>query len=163
MTRHLQRIFPVIWLVAGLGCSESSRPTPVALSNPSPTSTPTPADKPQAKVSRIRLVPFTSESMTNAQMVLVDWENTGTVPIYEVYARIDLYDSANQLMEFSSSKSQCIFAAAREDQKIEPGKEYKQKDGEGFVVIEMPGSSARAKRVSVEIVRLESELASIYK
>lgn len=85
---------------------------------------------------------------------MLDWDNTGEIPIVAVYARIDLYDANGQLLPEASLASQRIFAASGAVPRIEPGASYQMPTGAGVAVNARAGRVAQ--RVAVEVVRLET-------
>jgi hypothetical protein len=117
----------------------------------------TPAAITQAKIMRVRIVPFTNPQGRRFQMVMIDWRNTGTLPIAALFVRVDLYDVKGQFMSLESAASMCVFAAETESQKVQPSKTYQEPAGDGFVVVSATGNIAR--RANVEIVRADPNLS----
>lgn len=102
-----------------------------------------------AVVVNSRLVPFTTAQGQQAQMVLVDWRNTGSTPIRVVHADIVPYDSSGNKLD-SGAPDYTIYAVSSSSSGIAPGSTYSEPDGEGFVVV----SSSPAARVEVQITRV---------
>lgn len=115
-------------------------------------------EAPQVEISRVRIVPFVNSQGRKLQMVMIDWKNTGALPIAALHVSLDLYDEKGQLMKEESLASECIFTAKRQGQAIKPGDAYEEPIGEGIVVLSPTGNSAR--RAEVEIVRVDAQVAS---
>jgi hypothetical protein len=82
-----------------------------------------------------------------AQMVLTDWQNTGTQPITCVHARITAYGPDGEELS-SGAPDYVIFAT--EKRPIQPGETYHEPDGDGFVLFPYEGM---ASRVDVAIIK----------
>ena len=142
---------------ANLSVSPSATVMPITSASPVISTLPLPIQTPQAKLTRVRIVPFINPQGRRFLMVMIDWKNTGTLPIAALFARIDLYDSDKQFMSLESASSYCIFAAEKESQKIKPGEVYQEPVGDGFVVVSAMGNVA--SRANVEIVRVDTQLS----
>lgn len=81
-------------------------------------------------------------------MLLIDWENAGSVPIKEIWAAVSAYDDSGNLLKSSSCSRYCIFAVD-DEHAVQPGEIYRRPDGTGFVVLPSEGKASRAQ---VEIV-----------
>lgn len=136
---------PVSFAPAGGGAGFRSLPTPAtaapAISSPS---------RAEATVQNVRLIPWRTANGKAAQMVLTDWQNTGTLPIKSVYAEITAYDATGRVLD-SGAPDYCIFAVEREAPAIQPGQSYHEPDDDGFILLS--GFYGEASRVTVRILR----------
>lgn len=106
---------------------------------------------PSAEVVSTRLVSFTTASGAAAQMVLINWRNTGKAPIRTVYADIVPLDDDGNVLE-SGAPDYTIFATEDAKDAVPPGVVYDEPDGEGFVLLPSYG---RAERVRARITRVK--------
>ena len=106
-----------------------------------------------AEVVESRLIPFVTANGAQAQMVLINWKNTGTTPIRVVHANIIAYDS-NGVTLSSSANDYTIYAVSDERPGISSNRTYIEPDGEGFVLLPLDGSSSNASRVEAQITRV---------
>lgn len=97
-----------------------------------------------AEVVRARVVPFTTAMGEAAQMVLIDWKNTGGTPIRTVYADIIPIGADGTVLE-SGASDYTIFAAEEESEAVQPGRVYREPNGEGFVLFPAYGLAVRAR------------------
>ncbi len=109
-----------------------------------------------AQVVESRLIPFTTANGVQAQMVLIDWKNTGTTPIRVAYADIIAYDG-NGVQLSSSARDYTIYTVADSRSGISPTRTYTEPDGEGFVLIPPDGPSSQATRVEAKITRVKEK------
>lgn len=110
----------------------------------------TSSQRASAKVVRVRLVPFTTAQGGRAQMVLVNWTNTGTTTIRAVDADIIPYDALGNKLA-SGASDYAIYAVSDSSPGISPGETYIEPDGKGFTLV--PGF-ANAARVEVNITEV---------
>jgi len=136
----------------------SDVPSVVAPASSETESIPTsPQIQESAEIVRGRLEPFVTAQGESAQIVMVDWQNTGSTTIRAVFADINAYDAEGNKLD-SSAPDYCIYACADSSPGISPGETYTIPDGQGFVLAnspEIPGFS-QASRVEVTITRVSS-------
>lgn len=87
-------------------------------------------------------------------MVLINWQNTGDRPIGALWVSIQPFDAAGHPIGGGNDK-QCVFAADRRSQKIQPHQAYNEPYGNGYVLF--PELYGEAERVEARIVRIDSE------
>lgn len=123
-----------------------SLPPPLTTSPPPSTlpAAPTPSVLPvaAAEIVSYRLVDFRTATGQGRKMLLVDWKNTGTLPIYGVKADISALDYEAPNYTIFSSESRPIL----------PGQTYREPYGEGHVLLPMEGTPNDA-RVSISDVK----------
>jgi hypothetical protein len=83
-------------------------------------------------------------------MAVVDWKNTGDVPIRAVFAAITPYTADGHRIP-NGATDYCIYATSGPG--IAPGETYVEPNDEGFVLIVAPGVFSAAARVDVRISR----------
>lgn len=133
----------------------NDRPSEVSPIPARPDSIPiTPQQQGSVEIVRVRAVPYVTAQGAQAQMVLVDWKNTGSTTIREVFADITAYDAGGNKLD-SGAQDYCIYAVFSSDPGISPGETYTEPEDEGYVLVNAPditGFSAAAK-VEVRITR----------
>lgn len=138
---------PAPFVPAGGGDGFGGLPTPApaaaAFSSPS---------RAEATVQNVRLIPWRAANGNPAQMVLTDWQNTGTLPIKSAYAEITAYDATGRVLD-SGAPDYCIFAVEREARAIQPGQSYHEPDDAGFILLS--AVYGEASRVTVRILRVK--------
>jgi len=136
----------------------SRTPPPTSPATPPKPSAPSVPGQPQATLVRARLVPFRTAQGLAAQMVIVDWKNTGNTPIRAVHATMTPYDAAGRPLT-NGAKDYTIYATfTNESPGIAPGETYVEPEDEGFVLT--PGAGNReAVRVDVTITRAMEKVA----
>jgi hypothetical protein len=106
---------------------------------------------PSAEVLRARVVPFTTAEGTQAEMVLVDWKNTGTTTIRAVDADIIPYDAHGNKLE-SGANNYTIFAVSDSSPGVASGEKYTEPNGEGFTLAPGFGKANRVEVIITEVV-----------
>jgi hypothetical protein len=104
----------------------------------------------QAEVVRVRLVPFTNPQGKVLQMLLIDWKNTGTLPIGQVNATVTFFDADGQQLD--EIRNWSVFATHDQKKAIKPGQAYEALNNDGFVFMTPDGTKATtAKAVLTKV------------
>jgi hypothetical protein len=90
-------------------------------------------------------------------MVMVDWRNTGSTPVGAVFANIAVLDQSGARMMMSAD-DYCVFAAATDAEKVRPGVQYVEPEGNGYAVVSVPPEGAPS-RVEVSVSRVQETSA----
>lgn len=107
------------------------------------------AQQPTVTLVKSRTVPWKMPNGKKTKMVLIDWKNTGKVPVKAVYAEINVFDKQGRKL-MGSTPDYTVFYTDNPKSAIGPGKTYKEPDGEGYVLVPIDGVPDRA---TVKIVR----------
>lgn len=102
----------------------------------------------QATLVGSRLVATTTGSGQPAKMVMVDWRNTGSVPIRSVFADIVAYDANGARLQ-SGAPDYCVFVVDNASPGVQPGQVH-YATGPGFLLMPVWGDPVRC---SVRITR----------
>jgi hypothetical protein len=94
----------------------------------------------QAEVVRVRLVPYTNPQGRILQMLLIDWKNTGTLPIGLVNATVTFFDADGQQLD--EIRNWSVYATHDQKKAIKPGQAYEALPGDGFVFMTPDGAKA---------------------
>jgi hypothetical protein len=109
----------------------------------------------QAEVVRVRLVPFTNPQGKVLQMMLIDWKNTGTLPIGQVNATVTFFDADGQQLD--EIRNWSVFATYDPKKTIKSGQAYEALNIDGFVFITPDGTkAATAKAVLTKVAGVPS-------
>lgn len=109
----------------------------------------------QADVIRVRLVPSLSAQGKAVQTLLIDWKNTGTLPIGQVNATVTFFDADGRQLD--EIKNWSVFATYDRKKMIKPGQAHEELNKDGFVFMTPDGSkAATAKAVLTKVAGLPS-------
>lgn len=109
----------------------------------------------QAEIVRIRLEPFISAQGKSVQKLLIDWKNTGSLPIGQVIATVTFFDADGRPLD--EIKHWSVFTTHDRKQMIKPDQTYQEPNTDGFVLVTPDGSkAATAKAVLTKIAGLPS-------
>jgi hypothetical protein len=110
----------------------------------SPKLTPAANQTAQVALVRYRIILFRTAQGIDTKMLMVDWKNTGKVPVRIVKADIDVYDASGNRLS-ASAKDHHLYAAARDEPGIKPGQTFQTKSGEGYILLSYDGTPAKVK------------------
>ena len=102
----------------------------------------------QIEIAKIKIEPFRMAQGKEVQILLVDWKNTGKLPVGLVKAELTFFDSQDR--QIDQVKSDRIFTASNERAEIKPGSVYREPKNDGFVIVPML-ESAIAVRATVNL------------
>jgi hypothetical protein len=109
----------------------------------------------QAEVIRVRLVPSVSAQGKVVQTMLIDWKNTGTLPIGQVNATVTFFDADGRQLD--EIRNWSVFATYDRKKMIKPGQAYEEPNNDGFVFMTPDGSkAATAKAVLTKVAGIPS-------
>ncbi len=109
----------------------------------------------QAEVIRVRLVPSLSAQGKAVQTLLIDWKNTGTLPIGQVNATVTFFDADGRQLD--EIKNWSVFATYDRKKMIKPGQAHEEPNNDGFVFMTPDGSkAATAKAVLTKVAGIPS-------
>jgi len=149
-------ILGVIILVAARYVLDSKiAPRPVPAPSPAqlaPAISPQPSSGYSAEIVKTRIAPFDTGDGVRQQMILVDWKNTGTLPIGTVNATMTFFDKHGR--EIEEVKDYTIFLTESQDKTIKPGETYVEADGDGFVIIALPPLYRKAARADMVLTKV---------
>lgn len=94
----------------------------------------------QAEILRVRLAPFVSPQGKTLQIVLIDWKNTGTLPIGQVSATVTFFDADGQQLD--EIKNWSVFTTYDRKKMIQPGQTVQGSNNDGFVFLTPDGTKA---------------------
>ena len=107
----------------------------------------------QAEIVRTRLIPYTTAQGKELQKLLIDWKNTGTLPIGQVTATLTFFDAGGR--QIDEVKNWSLFVTHDLKKTIKPGGIVEELNGDGFVVTTTDDSkAATAKAVLTKIAGL---------
>ena len=101
-----------------------------------------PADY-QIEIAQIKIEHFRMARGNEVQILLVDWKNTGKLPVGLVKAELTFFD--NQDRQIDQVKSYRIFTASSASGEIKPGSVYREPKSDGFVIVPMPVTAIAAR------------------
>ena len=93
-------------------------------------------------------------------MVMIDWKNCNSEPVYAAYANIVPFDADGQELG-SGVKDYPVFFSETPASFVNAGETYIEPEGEGFVLLS--NAFGKATRVDVEITKLLSAQGTIEK
>ena len=102
----------------------------------------------QIEIAQIKIEPFRMARGKEVQILLVDWKNTGKLPVGLVKAELTFFDSQDR--QIDQVKSYRIFTALNERTEIKPGIVYREPKNDGFVIIPRL-ETTRAARATVNL------------
>lgn len=102
----------------------------------------------QIEITQIKIEPFRMARGKEVQILLVDWKNTGKLPIGLVKAELIFFDSQDR--QIDQVKSYRIFTALNERAEIKPGNSYREPKNDGFVIVPTL-ESTKAVRATVNL------------
>lgn len=109
----------------------------------------------QAEVIRVRLVPSISAQGKAVQTLLIDWKNTGTLPIGQVNATVTFFDADGRQLD--EIRNWSVFATYDRKKTIKPGQAHEEPNNDGFVFMTPDGSkAATAKAVLTKVAGIPS-------
>ncbi len=106
----------------------------------------------QAEVARVRLIPWTTAQGKEAQMLLIDWKNTGAEPIGLVRATMRFFGQNGEQLD--QVKDYTIFVTYDKKKAIKPGKTYQEPDDKGFILVPMPPGFQKAVRAEAALTKI---------
>jgi hypothetical protein len=102
----------------------------------------------QIEIAQIKIEPFRMAQGKEVQILLVDWKNTGKLPVGLVKAELSFFDSQDRKID--QIKSYRIFTALSAKAEIKPGTVYREPKNDGFVIIPVP-ETTKAARATVKL------------
>lgn len=134
--------------------------TPAALPPGVPVTVPTTAlpvapyaPRLQVRIDHSRLVPLTTPQGLSAYKLLIDWENTGALPVSLVKATLVFYDEAGR--ELQRVNDYTIFMTDNPNRSVRPGEIYRMPEDAGFVYTPLPPDLLPAARAGVAVTKVE--------
>jgi hypothetical protein len=150
----MKRIRACIFLVLAFGFSFACENKSTEPSRPVNT-TVSPDDRPgfaNAEIVQTRIVPIKTALGKPAHELLIDWKNTGTVPIFQVKARFKVFTASGVQIESFSQSSYFIFVTSNPEKAILPDQIYKEPSGSGHYLLKTPSETRIPAKAQAEIV-----------
>ena len=97
----------------------------------------------QIEIAQVKIEPYRMAQGKEVQILLIDWKNTGKLPVGLVKAELTVFDSQDRKID--QTKSYRIFAALSEKAEIKPGGIYHEPKNDGFVIVPMPVAAIAAR------------------
>ncbi len=148
------RFLPILLLMFFSFTVSCKTTTEEPQSTPAPSSTLSPQTNQsvKAEIVRARIVPVTTANGKPAHELLIDWKNTGTMPIFVVKAKFSIYTSKGDEIERMSQNSYTIFVSEKAENAIKPGEIYREPSGSGHFLLNVPPETRMPAKVKAQLI-----------